>query len=202
MQEFFSKEALIAAGGGTQDGADGDFPSSDSEDDDYDPEGLEMPANSESSEGESSENEDGDNSDSGSDNSREIETSSSDKDEQDPTEPTKLRRLDRVGKRSSSSKEGSGGSRVFVSDDSDVSLVDEFNDGDEDVGLRRGGSQAELSVSDEEAMVIGGKRHRKAVDYKRLHDVSLNEAHSHVMLCVLRIISLGDDSHQNCCKAL
>jgi len=181
-QEFFSKEALIAAGGGTQDGANGDFPSSDSEDDDYDPEGMEMRANSES-EGESSEGgedrEDGEDSDSGSD-SRGNETFSSDKDEQDPSDATNLKRLAKEGKRSSSSKEGTGGSQVSVSDDSDVSLVDEDNDGEENLGLRGGGSQAELSVSDEEAMVVGGKRHRKAVDYKRLHDVSFNEVHANV----------------------
>jgi len=172
---FFSKEAVVAAGGGPQDGADGDFPSSDSEDDDYDPGGMEMLANSES-EGESSEGEedreDGDNGNSGSDSSG-NETSASDKDEEDPSDAINLRRLAKEGKRSISSQDGSGGFQVFVSDDSDISLVDEFNDGEENLGLRRGGSQAELSVSDEEAMVIGGKRHRKAVDYRRLHDVSI-----------------------------
>lgn len=147
-----------------------------------------MRGNSES-EGESSEGgEDGEDSDSGSD-SRGNETSASDKDEGDPSDPTNLTRLAKEEKRSSNSKEESGGSQVFVSDDSDVSLVDEFNDGDENLGLRSGGSQAELlSVSDEEAMVIGGKRHRKAVDYKRLHDVSLNDLHAHIMFCVLKII--------------
>jgi hypothetical protein len=168
---LFAKEALIAAGGGTQDGADGEFPSSDSEDDDYDPEGGEKLANSES-EGESDDGgEDGEDSDSGS-GFRENGAFASDKDEQDLSGANNLKRLRR---------EGRGGSSG--SDDSEVSLVDEFKDGDSKLGLGRRGSQAEESASDDEAMVIGGKRHRKAVDYRRLHDVSLNEVHARVILC-------------------
>ncbi|KAG0632087.1 hypothetical protein M758_1G303000 [Ceratodon purpureus] len=149
---LFAKEALIAAGGGAQDGADGDFPSSDSEDDDYDPEGGEKLANSES-EGES--DNDGEDSDSGS-GLRENEASASDNDEERSI-AANLKRLSRGGGSSDS-------------DDSEVSLVDELQDGDAKLGVGRRDSQAEESASDEDAMVIGGKRHRKAVDYRRLHD--------------------------------
>ena len=167
---LFANEALVAAGGGTQDGADGDFPSSDSDDDDYDPEGGEKRADSESESDD--DGEDGEDTESGS-GFRENESSASDKDEQDPRDAINLKRLRR---------EGSGGSSD--SDDSEVSLVDEFKDGDAKLGLGRRDSQPEESASDEETMVIGGKRHRKAVDYKRLHDVSPKEVHAHVMLFV------------------
>lgn len=163
-EELFSEEALVAAGGRTQGVTDGDFPSSDSEDDDYNPEGAEKRTDSES-EGESDEG--GGDSDSGSD-FRENEASGSDKDEQDPMQATNLERLARTAKRTS--KEGSGGPESSGSDDSEVFLVDGFTDGGVKLGLRRRDSQAEESASDEETMVIAGKRHRKAVDYKRLHD--------------------------------
>lgn len=181
-QELFSEEALVAAGGRTQGVTDGDFPSSDSEDDDYNPEGAEKRTDSES-EGESDEG--GGDSDSGSD-FRENEASGSDKDEQDPMQATNLERLARTAKRTS--KEGSGGPESSGSDDSEVFLVDGFTDGGVKLGLRRRDSQAEESASDEETMVIAGKRHRKAVDYKRLHDVSVTDGHAHIILFPVDII--------------
>lgn len=218
LQDFFSKEALVAAGGGTGEGVGGDWPSSDSEDDDYDPEAGEKRGNSEEEneikEGgdddrpDSEDEEDSDymedgegreggedreggendeDSDSGSDFRENKESSgSSDKDEQEPTNITNLKKLARKGKRrrssSSSSKEESASSDSSDSDASDVSFFDEFKDGGPKLGSRRRDSQAQPSALEEEALVIEGKRQRQALDYKRLHDVSLNEVHAHIML--------------------
>jgi len=109
---------------------------------------------------------------------------SSDEEEQDSSAVTNLKKLARKGKRRRSrSKEESASSDSSDSDASDVSFFDEFKDGGPKLGSRRRDSLAQQSASDEEVLVIEGKRQRQALDYKRLYDVSLNELHAHFMLC-------------------
>ncbi|KAG0621021.1 hypothetical protein M758_4G262200 [Ceratodon purpureus] len=188
-----SKDSPVAATGVTEVGIDVDWPSTDSEDDDFDPERGEKKGDSEEeSESEESgddreDGEDGADSDSDSDfKENEPSSGSSDKDEKesvdkdekesmdtDEKEPSgghiNLKKLARKGKRRrSSSHEENESSQPSDSDDSDVSLFDEFKNGGGKLGRRD--SEAEVSVADENAMVIEGKRHRKALDYKKLHD--------------------------------
>lgn len=185
MQELFAVEAVAAEGGQPQAGASGDWPSTDDEDEDFDPEGDEKQPNSENeSESESKEENRGDedSSDSGSDYGGNEASShpSSDKAEEEPGSVLKLKGLMRKRKLSKSSikvpaeEESSASGQASDSDDSDVSLVDEFKSshGKNKINMDNRGSPAEDSTSDEEAMIIAGKRHRKAVDYKKLHDVS------------------------------
>lgn len=170
LQEVFAEEAVASAGGEVGNGAGGEWPSSDSEDDDYNPEGLEKHPNS-GSEAESKANSEGsDSSDSGS-YSGGIAASS---DASSGEDPEKLGLV--AGQRKSKWKKADAGrsGNSSGSEDSETSLVDEFKtEGvQSSLGLGQRGSLAEESASDEEAMMIAGKRHRKAVDYKKLHDVS------------------------------
>lgn len=183
MQDLFAVEAVAAAGGQTQAGASGDWPSTDDEDEDFDPEGDEKQPNSENeSESKEGNRGDEDSSDSGSDYGGNEASSgpSSEKAEEEPGSVLKLKGLMRKRKLSKSStkvpavEESSASGQASDSDDSDVSLVDEFKSSHakSKTHMDNRGSPAEDSTSDEEAMIIAGKRHRKAVDYKKLHDVS------------------------------
>uniref|UniRef100_A0A7I4DNG1 PHD-type domain-containing protein n=1 Tax=Physcomitrium patens TaxID=3218 RepID=A0A7I4DNG1_PHYPA len=182
-----AEEPPGASGSGTQTvGLDVDWPSTDDEDDDFDPEGIRKQANSDEESSSDESEEDGE--DSGSVSGfRENEASSgvSDKDEQEPSEKhnleltavTNIKKLARKGKRNIISNKGkSEYLESSDSDDSDVSLFDEFKGGNANLGLRRGDPQAAVSAADEEAVIIAGKRHRKAVDYKRLHDEMYGKA--------------------------
>jgi hypothetical protein len=201
-----SKESpVVAAGVETQVGIDFDWPSTDSEDDDFDPERGEKKGDSDE-ESESKESgddredgEDGEDSDSDSDfRENEAFSGPSDKDEQKPSGGSNnlkdMKKLARKGKRRrSSSNEESGSAQSSDSDDSEVSLFDEFKDGGAKLGRRD--SLAEVSAADEDAMVIEGKRHRKALDYKKLHDVSLYQVHAHAMLYSLTIDEYALQNH-------
>jgi hypothetical protein len=158
-EEFFAEAAAIAAGNGPGDGG-GDWPSTDSEDDDYNPEGLEERPNSES-EKEGKEEDSSSSSDSESESGQKVGFSNSSSDDASgkfKTPSIGKSNWDHTNSVQADSVDA-GRSLDSSAEDSESPLVD-----------RGRGSHA---VSDDEGpMIVAGKRQHKAVDYKKLHDVS------------------------------
>nr|PNR54683.1 hypothetical protein PHYPA_005576 [Physcomitrium patens] len=150
-ESFFSNEAGIAAGGGTQEGAGGDWPSSGDEDDEYDPETAEGPSSASESGAQVI--------------GLAVDWPSSDDEDHD---------YDPEAAEEPPGASGSGTQTVGL--DVDWPSTDDEDDDFDPEGLRRGDPQAAVSAADEEAVIIAGKRHRKAVDYKRLHDEMYGKA--------------------------
>jgi hypothetical protein len=159
IQEFFAEAAAIAAGNGPGVGG-GDWPSTDSEDDDYNPEGLEERPNSES-EKEGKEEDSSSSSDSESESGQKVGFSNSSSDDASgkfKTPSIGKSNWDHTNSVQADSVDA-GRSLDSSAEDSESPLVD-----------RGRGSHA---VSDDEGpMIVAGKRQHKAVDYKKLHDVS------------------------------
>lgn len=187
LQDLFAEDAEKAAGGCTSNAMEEDWPSEDSEDDDYDPERAKV-----------------------------IKDNKDDKDEDD--EEKKLADSLDSSSDSGSESEATSGSAASSDDDSDNSLVsgDELahqgkrrqrKDGEgrtpvnEDVDANTQDHANILAAEEEEVAAVSGKRQRKPVDYKKLHDVSVEflllivKSESCSMVFVLFLISPSSSSH-------
>ncbi|KAG6549938.1 hypothetical protein Mapa_008449 [Marchantia paleacea] len=156
-EDLFAEDAEKAAGGCTSNAMEEDWPSEDSEDDDYDPERPKVVKDEDDEEKKAP-----DSLDSSSDSGSESEATSGSAASSDDDSDNSLVSGDELahqGKRRQRKDGGDG--RIPVSEDVDANTQDHANI---------------LSAEEEEVAAVSGKRQRKPVDYKKLHDEMFGKA--------------------------